>query len=132
MNQVVLALAMLATASARAPAVLSEDYTFAQYMVDFKRSYSKREMLAREKAFEAAKARMIAHNKSGKTWTENVNELTDALPAEVSLRTLCYLSLFLLSCAWASFGFCEAKVCKVSTRSRLKKKRKRCDLRSDA
>jgi len=76
-------LTLAAGASAKAPAVLTDDYTFEQYAVDFKRSYSKREVSSRQKIFEINKAKILAHNKSGKTWTENVNEFTDALPSEV-------------------------------------------------
>jgi cathepsin L len=88
MKSVVLALALLSSSvSAVAPHHDTlETYTFADYVRDFHKTYSKDELLEREQIFLKKRDAIIAHNKMKSTWTENVNELTDMTPAEVEAR----------------------------------------------
>eukprot|EP00615_Pteridomonas_danica_P010929 CAMPEP_0114340340 /NCGR_PEP_ID=MMETSP0101-20121206/8313_1 /TAXON_ID=38822 ORGANISM="Pteridomonas danica, Strain PT" /NCGR_SAMPLE_ID=MMETSP0101 /ASSEMBLY_ACC=CAM_ASM_000211 /LENGTH=370 /DNA_ID=CAMNT_0001473573 /DNA_START=100 /DNA_END=1212 /DNA_ORIENTATION=- len=88
MKSVVLALALFASSvSAVAPHHEDlENYSFAQYMKDFQKSYSKSELLEREQIFIQKRDAIIAHNKLESTWTENVNDLTDMSPAEREAR----------------------------------------------
>ena len=80
------AFALLAgVVSAKAPATVTEDYTFETYVNDFRKVYSKKELAVRKEIFEANLRKVILHNKSGKSWTETVNDFSDATPEEVKL-----------------------------------------------
>jgi hypothetical protein len=86
-SKLLLASFLLSSASAARPHrdELAE-YTFAEYEKDFQKHYSASERAERERLFNLRKAKIIAHNAAGKSWTENVNDLTDITPAEIEAR----------------------------------------------
>lgn len=60
-----------------------EGYTFAEYVNDFGKKYSDKELAARKDQFEANLETIINHNKAGYSWKLGVNDLTAHFPDEL-------------------------------------------------
>eukprot|EP01031_Cornospumella_fuschlensis_P031719 gene31719-38332_t len=52
------------------------DYTFEQFMHDFRLSFSEGELPMRREIFRKELARVIAHNAHKTTWTETINKFS--------------------------------------------------------
>jgi cathepsin L len=80
----VLAVTVVASRDYSSPAVL-EHYTFAQYIHEFGKAYhTPAEYKLHKQVFQQNLARIIAHNRHGKSWRAAVNKFTDMTDEESS------------------------------------------------
>lgn len=86
-KNVILALAFAAVASAARPKLDDlPSYTFARFVKDFHKNYSPKEMVEREKIFNAKLKSIVAINEANRGWKETLNEMADYTAEEFKAR----------------------------------------------